>query len=146
MTLEARSSPYRLKNAVSVEMPDYLIRNPNVLLRNNHNQLGLSKDFNLKEEQPTKKTFVAMKVNQKFGYHKDTPFFVGDSSTGTAAMEFLASTKAIFSVEKDGKVQANHNLPKHHVVPQKIFAKLSEACTSVENQRKVQLLFSKSVQ
>ena len=46
--MEASSkSPYPLKNAVSVEMPDYMIRSPNTLLRNTKGELALSKNINI---------------------------------------------------------------------------------------------------
>jgi hypothetical protein len=33
-------SPFKLKNAVTVEMPQYMIRNPNIVVRNEKAQLG----------------------------------------------------------------------------------------------------------
>jgi hypothetical protein len=45
---------------------------------------------------------VATNVNQKFGYHKDTPFIIEDSSKGELAMEFNRNTKAILSAQKPG--------------------------------------------
>lgn len=83
-------SPYRLafKNSVTVEYPNYLIRNPNTLVRNEQMKIGLSGKVDLEKEQPIKRTQVAQKVNQKYGYHKDTPFFIENSKTGEAAMEF----------------------------------------------------------
>lgn len=101
----SNKSPYRLKNAVSVEMPDYIIRSPNTLLRNDKGELALSKDVNIKAEQPFKKPLVTINKNQKFGYHKDTPFYVGDSKTNQAAMEFNRNTKAILSLERNGQVK-----------------------------------------
>lgn len=89
---------------------------------------------------------VAQKVNQKNGYHKDTPFFIADSKTGEAAMEFHQGTKAVFSIEgKDGKIKPNAP-GASQIVPNKIFMKLSNAGTSVQNQKRVMLLFNKSAQ
>lgn len=49
-------------------------------------------------------------------------------------MEFNTNTKAIFSFEKNGKVVPNNpaNLASS-VVPRKIFMKLADAGTAVEN-------------
>ena len=139
-------SPYRLafKNSVTVEYPNYMIRNPNTLVRNEQMKIGLSGQVDLEKEQPIKRTMVAQKVNQKNGYHKDTPFFIADSKTGEAAMEFHQGTKAVFSVEsKDGKIKPNAP-GVSQIVPNKIFMKLCNAGTSVENQKRVMLLFNKS--
>jgi hypothetical protein len=139
-------SPYRLafKNSVTVEQPNYLIRNPNTLVRNEQMKIGLSGKVDLEKEQPRKKTMVAQQVNQKHGYHKDTPFFIADSKTGEAHMEFHKGTKAIFSVEGvDGKIKPNAP-GAQQMVPNKIFTKLCNAGTSVENQKRVMLLFNKS--
>ena len=77
---------------------------------------------------------VATNINQKFGYHKDTPFLIIDSKSGQAAMEINTNTKAIFSLEKNGKVMPNNpsNLASS-VVPRKIFTKLCNAGTTLEN-------------
>jgi hypothetical protein len=105
---ELSKSPYKLKNAVTVEMPEYMVRNPHTLVRNEQGKLGLSKDIDFQKEIPKKKPLVSINTNQKFGYHKDTPFVIEDSRTGQAAMEFNKNTKAIFSIERNGKIMANH--------------------------------------
>ncbi len=55
--LDQNESPYRLayKNSVTVEMPKYMVRNPNTLMRNDNHQLGLSKDVDFKKEIKEKK-------------------------------------------------------------------------------------------
>lgn len=78
-------------------MPDYIIRNPNTLVRNEKGQLALKKDVNMKAEQPKKKPLVTINVNQKFGYHRDTPFIIEDSANSSLAMEFNTGTKAILT-------------------------------------------------
>ena len=91
-------------------------------------------------------------TNQKFGYHKDTPFLVEDTKTGKVAMEFNTNTKAIFSTEKNGITQPNKFMSTIHgkqyacPVPKKIFMKLADAGTSLENQKRVMLLFNKNAQ
>lgn len=128
-------SPYRLafKNSVTVEYPKYMIRNPNTLVRNEQMKIGLSGQVDLEKEQPAKKTMVAQRVNERHGYHKDTSFFIADSKTGEAAMEFHKGTKAIFSVEtKEGKIKPNAP-GATQIVPNKIFMKMLNAGTSVEN-------------
>jgi hypothetical protein len=89
---------------------------------------------------------VAQKVNQKHGYHKDTPFFIADSKTGEAAMEFHQGTKAVFSHERredGGRIKPNAP-GVSQIVPNKIFMKLCNAGTTAENQKRVMLLFNKS--
>lgn len=46
------TSPFRLKNAVTVEMPSYLVRNPHTLVRNDLGKLALSKDVDFVAENP----------------------------------------------------------------------------------------------
>ena len=107
---ERHSSPYKLKNAVTVEMPEYMIRNPHTVVRNDQGKLALKKDVDLKAEIKEKKPMVSINVNQKFGYHKDTPFVIQDSKTGNIAMEFNRNTKAILTMETStsGKIMGNH--------------------------------------
>jgi hypothetical protein len=57
---DLKSSPYKLKNAVTVEMPRYMIRNPNTLVRNEAAKLALVKDVDLEKEQPVKKPLVTI--------------------------------------------------------------------------------------
>ncbi len=96
--LDREESPYKLafKNAVAVDMPKYLLKT-DTLMKNDQNQLGLAKAIDFKKEVREKGPPKTINTNQKFGYHKDTPFFVQDVGTGRAAMEFHQSTKAVFS-------------------------------------------------
>ena len=143
--LPQNESPYRLafKNAVAVDMPKYLLK-PDTLMKNEQSKLGLAKEVDFKKEIREKRVPKTINTNQKFGYHKDTPFFVQDSATGKAAMEFHASTKAVFSME--GKVVPNNPSEKPAPIPNKIFMKMLNQGTSPENQKKVMLLFNKNAQ
>jgi hypothetical protein len=64
------------KNAVSIENPKFLIRNPNLLIRDETNQFGAMKDF---DSGKIKANFASsfkrtIKPDLKFGMSKDTPF------------------------------------------------------------------------
>ena len=144
--LPQNDSPFRLafKNAVAVEMPKYLLK-PNTLMKNESNMLGVAKEVDFKKEIREKKPAKTINTNQKFGYHKDTPFFVQDSKTGKAAMEFHASTKAIFSFD-GGKIVPNNPAQQQAPMPNKMFIKMLNQGTSPENQKKVMLLFNKNAQ
>ena len=59
-------------------------------------------------------------------------------------MEFHQGTKAVVSLEgRDGRIKPNAP-GVSQIVPNKIFMKLCNAGTSVENQKRVMLLFNKS--
>ena len=75
--LPQNESPYRLafKNAVAVDMPKYLLK-PETLMKNEQSKLGLAKEVDFKKEIRDKRVAKTINTNQKFGYHKDTPFFV----------------------------------------------------------------------
>lgn len=94
---------------------------------------------------------VSIDKNQRFGYHKDTPFIIEDSKTGKLAMEFNRNTKAILTAGKG--VRGDHGIrydnPRKGIeaVPgPRIFTRLSDAATPLDNQKKVMLLFSKTAQ
>ena len=80
---------------------------------------------------------VTINTNQKFGYHKDTPFIIVDSKSGKLAMEFNKNTKSVFTNEKSAKIMGNHQITaKEHqstAIAQKIFTKMCDAATSLEN-------------
>ena len=143
---DLKASPFKLKNAVSVELPNYIIRNPNTLVRNEASQLALIKDVDVEKELPKKKTLVAIDKNQRFGYHKDTPFVVEDSKTGKLAMHFNRNTKAIITIPfKKGEAQVED--PRVEIVSgPKMFTKVMDAATALDTSKKVMLLFSKTAQ
>jgi hypothetical protein len=63
------------KNAVAVDMPKYLLK-PDTLMKNEANKLGIAKEVDFKKEIKERRVPKTINTNQKFGYHKDTPFFV----------------------------------------------------------------------
>ena len=138
---DLKASPYKLKNAVTVEMPRYIIRNPNTLVRNEAGKLGLVKDVDLEKVQSIKKPLVKIDENQRFGYHKDTPFVIEDRKTGKLAMHFNRNTKAVITA---GVKNAD---PREEIVPApRVFSKLTDAATALDTNKKVMLLFSKTAQ
>ncbi|CDW71287.1 UNKNOWN [Stylonychia lemnae] len=141
-------SPFKLKNAVSAQMPQYLVSNPNTLIRNELNQLDLSKNVNFAKNQPIYKPMVKINTNQKFGYSKDTPF-------NSQYIQYNSNTKAIFNQEQRILDQGQHQYFQTRSLTEtqlskvngiKIFDKLSANCSAVENQKKVMLLYNKDAQ
>ena len=90
------------------------------------------------------KPIVKINNNQKFGYSKDTPFT-------NSFVEYNQSTKAILTQparnQKTIQFKTNaldHSKSRQAVGPNvKIFTKISDASQSVEQQKKVQLLYNK---
>lgn len=82
-----------LKNTVTLEWPDYLIRNPYTAIRDQQNQLSLRLNRDLSKEQPHAKVAKTINVNMKYGMSRDTPF-------ETVNTHIYASSKGIMNKEE----------------------------------------------
>lgn len=80
------------KNTVTVEWPDYLVRNPYTALRSSNNKISLRMNRDLSKEQPNPKVAKTINTNYKFGLSRDTPF-------ETKFTEIYASSKGIMNKE-----------------------------------------------
>lgn len=61
--VQSASNSYPIKNAVSVQMPQYLVQNPYTHIRNDTHSLGLSKNINFVKHQPQTKPIVKINTN-----------------------------------------------------------------------------------
>ena len=80
---------------------------------------------NLASHISPKKPLVLINANQKFGYHKDTPFVIEDSSKGNQlAMHFNNNTKSLFEKETQRVPGSNRHFRTARqggLFPQKLF-------------------------
>ena len=83
-----------LKNTICVEWPDYLVKNKNIVLRDEKNVMTLRAERDLSKEQPQKRVEKTINTNYKFGLSKDTPF-------ENKYTELSSLTKAILNREKE---------------------------------------------
>jgi hypothetical protein len=83
-----------ITNTVTVEWPDYLIRNPYTAIRDNSNKVSLRLKRDLSKEQPHHKIAKTINVNSKFGMSRDTPF-------ETKHTEIYATSKGIMNREQE---------------------------------------------
>lgn len=90
--METKNIP--LKNTITVEWPDYLIRCPYTALRDDRNNISLRQNRDLSKEQPKTKLVKTINTNFKYGLSKDTPF-------ETKYTEFHSLTKGILNRDKE---------------------------------------------
>ncbi len=130
------------RNAISHQMPEYMIRNPSYVLRDENDNLfqrGEQKKLNPPiNELPAGGKQI--KANQRFGISKDSPF-------DSAYTQFHSSTKAIYNGVQWIKDNAHKltNIYQNKTVNgcPRPFAELSKSSMTQENQRKVMLHFNK---
>eukprot|EP00347_Sterkiella_histriomuscorum_P023467 403334533 len=159
-----QANKYPIKNAVSVQMPQYLVSNPYTHIQNDQKSLGLSKNVNLQKYQQVQKPIVKINTNQRFGLSKDTPF-------QSNYIEYNQNTQAILNKDqamKDEKSKLQkqlyntqiQNLPQKaaqvqrtlvetqvkKAIMNKVFTKLSNSSLSQDQQKRVMLLYNKDAQ